>query len=186
MCCLWGGLPCYVCGGHCLKQGLLFAPVCTMLAWAYQLLGFLCLHFPSHLGLWGHRLILPFLASCASAFTHWDCLQPCLDSLELSASLHVNAISVMKWIVIRIDSSSLQFLKKHLFYVYECFSVMYRCTKLCVLGTLRCQKKALDLLELEFQMLVSHSVSARNWTQVLYKNCKYFYPRQHSRPILYP
>jgi len=54
------------------------------------------------------------------------------------------------------------------FYLYVCL-----CTT-CVPGALRGQKGILDLQEQELQTVVSHHVDAKNWSQVLLKNIKYF------------
>ena len=43
----------------------------------------------------------------------------------------------------------------YLFYVYECFACVYVCVSLCAPDTLSDQKKVLDSLELELQMVLS-------------------------------
>lgn len=52
--------------------------------------------------------------------------------------------------------------------LHECM-----CT-ICVLGTLRGQKRASDTLELELHMVVSCLFGAGNWAEVFYKSSKYY------------
>lgn len=46
-------------------------------------------------------------------------------------------------------------------YVYECFACVYVCVT-CLPNTKECQKRALDDLDLELQVIVSHQVCAGN------------------------
>lgn len=66
-----------------------------------------------------------------------------------------------------------------MFYLYLCL-----CTA-CVCRTYRGQKKALDLLVLELQMVVSHPIGSGSWSYVLWKNNQYSYSLSYlSRPSI--
>lgn len=55
-----------------------------------------------------------------------------------------------------------------LFHVCECFAFVYICMHTtCMPGPHRGQKRALDTLEVELQVVVSYRASAGNWTWVL-------------------
>lgn len=58
-----------------------------------------------------------------------------------------------------------------LFYVYEGFAWMYVCTS-PVYCAHRSQKRELDVLELELQVIVSHYADAGDWTWLPYKSSK--------------
>lgn len=57
-------------------------------------------------------------------------------------------------------------IRVYLFYMYKCLGCVY------VHGNTRSQKRVLDLLELELQMVVSHYIGTTNKTQVLCENSK--------------
>lgn len=57
--------------------------------------------------------------------------------------------------------------------MYECFASMHICVLCTLLSILRGQKRALDTLELELQMAVSHYVGAGNQTLVLWKHSQW-------------
>lgn len=68
-------------------------------------------------------------------------------------------------------------IKKYLFYYFFCMSVFasfMSVSEPCMPGACIGQKKALDLLELKFWMVVSHCVNAENWTHDLCKSNKCF------------
>lgn len=54
--------------------------------------------------------------------------------------------------------------------VYEYFAYMHACSHTYMRGVLRGQKQLFDSLELQLEMVVSHSVSARNCTWVLHRS----------------
>jgi hypothetical protein len=68
------------------------------------------------------------------------------------------------------DPSTLKYFRFISFYVYKCFVCVYN---MCLPDVLRGQKRALDSLELEFRIMVSHYMGVGNETRVLYKNHKY-------------
>ena len=57
-----------------------------------------------------------------------------------------------------------------LLYVYGCFCCMHICVPLACLPALYGGQKTLDPLELELQMVLSHSVDAGKQTRVLWKS----------------